>query len=96
MSPLLNWVKMHPLDGQIFSNEPHPLVLLAGVNAEITPARRSGIEDFKKQLSSNKKNYLVWYYRHWRSHLYNFEELNSMIKLKLVAKLPDGAVYEIQ
>jgi len=96
MSPLLNWVKMHPLDGQIFSNEPHPLVLLAGVNAEITPARRSGIEDFKKQLSPNKKNYLVWYYRHWRSHLYNFEELNSMVKLNLVAKLPDGAVYEIQ
>jgi hypothetical protein len=96
MSPLLNWVKMHPLDGQIFSNEPHPLVLLAGVNAEITPTRRLGIEDFKKQLSSNKKNYLVWYYRYWRSHLCNFEELNSMIKLNLVAKLPDGAVYEIQ
>ena len=96
MSPLLNWVKTHPLDGQIFSNEPHPLVLLAGVNAEITPTRRLGIEDFKKQLSSNKKNYLVWYYRYWRSHLCNFEELNSMIKLKLVAKLPDGAVYEIQ
>lgn len=96
MSPLLNWVKRHSLDGQIFSNEPHPLVFLAGVNAEITPAKRFGFEDFKKQLSSNKKNYLVWYYRHWRSQLYNFEELNSMVKLKLVAKLPDGAVYEIQ
>jgi len=96
MSPLLNWVKMHPLDGQIFSNEPTPLVFLAGVNAEITPSRRSGTEDFKKQLLSNKKNYLVWYYRNWRTHLYNFEELNSMIKLKLVTQLPDGAVYEIQ
>jgi hypothetical protein len=96
MSPLLNWVKRHPLEGQIFSNESPALVFLAGVNAEMTPTRRFGNEDFKKQLSTSKKNHLVWFYKHWRSHLYNFEELNSMVKLELVAKLPDGAVYEIQ
>ena len=96
MSPLLNWVKMHPLDGQIFSNEPFPLVLLAGVNADITPTRRFGLEDFKNRISSNKKNYLIWYYRHWRTHLYNLEELNSQFKLKPIAKLPDGEIFEIQ
>jgi 4-amino-4-deoxy-L-arabinose transferase-like glycosyltransferase len=95
-SPLLNWVRMHPLNGQVFSNEPHPLVLLAGVNADLTPARHSGLEGFKNQLSSNGKNYLVWYYRHWRTRLYNLEELNSQFKLKPVAKLPDGEVFEIQ
>jgi len=95
-SPLLNWIKRHPLDGQIFSNEPHALVFLAGVNAEMTPTRRFGLEDFKNQISSNKKNYLVWFYRHWRTQLYNLEELSSEFKLKLVVKLPDGAVYEIQ
>ncbi len=95
-SPLLNWVRMHPLDGQVFSNEPYPLVLLAGVSADITPARRAGLEDFKNQLSANNKNYLVWYYNHWRTHLYNLEELNSQFKLKPIAKLPDGAVFEIQ
>lgn len=96
-SPLVNWIKRYPLDGQIFSNEPYALVFLAGVNADIIPNRRFGLEDFKNQISSNRKNYLVWFYRqHWRTQLYNLEELNSEFKLKLVAKLPDGTVYEIQ
>jgi len=95
-SPLLNWVRMHPLDGHIFSNEPYPLVLWVGVSADITPARRPGLEGFKNQLSANKKNYLVWYYNHWRAHLYNLEELNAQLRLKPIANLPDGAVFEIQ
>ncbi|MFZ0034800.1 MAG: hypothetical protein WAK60_07425, partial [Sedimentisphaerales bacterium] len=95
-SPLINWIKVHPLDGQIFSNEPHALVFLAAANAEMAPARRFGIEDFKKQIASGRKSYLVWFYRHWRTYLYNLEELNSMVKLKPVAQFPDGVVYEIQ
>ncbi|KPJ66832.1 MAG: hypothetical protein AMJ43_06655 [Coxiella sp. DG_40] len=96
MSPLVNWVKTHPLDGQIFSNEPHPLVLLAGVNANITPNKQFGFENFKHRISTSKKNYLIWYYNHWRNHLYNFKELNAQFKLKPIAKLPDGVVFEIQ
>lgn len=95
-SPLVNWLKKYPLDGQLFSNEPFPLALWSGLSIKITPNRLSGLENFRRQILSSRKSYLLWHYRHWRTHLYNLEELNAQFKLKPIAKLPDGVVFEIQ
>jgi len=95
-SPLINWLKEHPLQGKIFSNEPFAIYVVCGFDVRLSPHRLIDIEKFRHQLFLQQPNYLVWYYNHWRTYLYNFEEVNSYFRLKLLAQLPDGAVFIIE
>jgi hypothetical protein len=91
-SPLINWLKEHPPKGKIFSNEPFAIYVICGFEARLSP-RHGDMENFKRQMSSEQPNYLVWFNKHWRKYLYNLEELNSQFKLIPLETLPDGAVF---
>jgi len=94
-SPLINWLKEHPPQGKIFSNEPFSVYLMCGFEARLSP-RHGDMENFKRQISSQQPNYLVWHAHHWRTYLYDLKELNSAFTLKLLAQLPDGAVFVME
>ena len=91
-SPLINWLREHPPQGKIFSNEPFAIYFQCGFGARLSP-RLGDMENFKRQMSSEKQNYLVWHFNHWRTYLYGFEEISSQFKLKPLAQLPDGVVF---
>lgn len=96
-SAVINWLKVHPLKGLIFSNEPHPVCFLTGLEARISLRRSDDIAEFKRVVSSEEKCYLVWYYgkEYWnrRRSVYDLQELNSMFKLRLLSKQRDGAIF---
>ncbi len=94
-SDLIKWLKEHPLRGQLFSNEAHAIYFLSGFDTRMSP-RRGEVAQFRQSMSAERKNYLFWFYRNWRSHLYDLKELNSMFKLRLVARLRDGAVFTME
>ncbi len=62
----------------------------------MSPHRDYGFEKFRELMSTEQKNYLVWYYNNWRQYLYDFEELNVAFKLELVAHFRDGAIFRMQ
>ena len=95
-SPVINWLKEHPPQGKIFSNEPFAIYLMCGFSARLSPSRADGLENFKRQMSAEQPNYLVWHANHWRTYLYDLKELNSAFTLKLLAELQDGAVFIIE
>ncbi len=99
-SEVTNWLKTHRLDGNVFSNEAPVVYFLTGHAASMSPNRSRGrngnVKKFKQQLSLKEKNYLVWYYRNWRRHLYELNELSSMFKLERVAQFRDGAIFRVQ
>jgi len=95
-SPLINWLKTHRLDGNVFSNEPHAVHFLTGYAIRMSPRRGSSIKKLKKEMLLKEKNYLIWYCKHWRQYLYNLNELSSMFKLEQVAQFRDGTVFRMQ
>lgn len=99
-SEVINWLKTHRLDGNVFSNEAPVVYFLTGHTASMSPSRGRGrdgnIEKFKQQLALKEKNYLIWYYKNWREHLYDLNELSSMFKLEQVAQFRDGAIFRVQ
>jgi len=95
-SEITNWLKTHRLDGNVFSNEAHVVYFRTGRASSMSPSRGSDIDKFKKQVFLKEENYLIWYYRNWRQHLYDLKDLRSMFKLELVAQFRDGAIFRVQ
>lgn len=102
-SPLIQWLKTHPLQGQVFSNEPATVYFWTGRYVRLSPHRRGGVsrliislDQFKQLISKEKNNYIIWSFKEPRPDLYNLKELNSMFKLKLLAQLQDGVVVKIE
>jgi len=95
-SETIGWLKTHKLDGKVFSNEPQPIYLHSGAIAWMSPRRDYGFEKFRELMSTEQKNYLVWYYNNWRTYLYDFEELRRVFNLELMAQFRDGAILRMQ
>jgi len=95
-SPLINWLKSHPLQGQVFSNEPDGLFFLDGIEAKYSPRCSADIVKFKKLMASPQKNYLVWYLPNGRKYLYDPKELNAVFRLTLIKQFPDGLIFAME
>jgi hypothetical protein len=87
-APLANWLENHRLDGAIFSD---------------APDKTDDITVFRKKLSSQKINYLIWYSmdyyrfsRFSRTRMYNLKDLSATFQLEPVILLRDGGVYIIR
>jgi hypothetical protein len=102
-SPLAQWLESQRLDGVFFSDAPEALYTLHRIAAKSSPSRTDDITEFRKQLSSQKNNYLIWYSMDYyrfsrlrRDTSYSLEDLSSIFHLKPVVLLQDGGVFIIQ
>jgi hypothetical protein len=91
-SPVINWLKGHKLEGRIFSNEPHAVYFHVGTYTKFSPRRSDDVESFRRLMSLEQNNYLLWYHNNWRKNACNLQEINSMFKLKLLRRMQDGVV----
>lgn len=94
-SPLAKWLHSHPLEGVIRSNAPDALYALTGVDAHVSPHRTWDIPAFRRMVSSNGGETLVWFGATPRSYLYDLDELVSLVPVEEIVTLSDGGVYRL-
>jgi hypothetical protein len=92
-SPVIEWLRTHTLDGQIYSNVADVIYFLTGTNAKMSPNRSDDISQFIKSLPSEVNKYLVWFNTEQNREIYDLQELASVIEIEQMAILPDGAIY---
>jgi hypothetical protein len=107
-SPLIEWLRTHPLDGEIYSNAPDAIYILTGRTAQFSPGRNQigivaqspsqyqYVSQFRKSLKSEANNYLVWFYNMPRDYLYNVRELALDFEVEEITKISDGEIYTIK
>lgn len=101
-APLTIWLKNHRLDGVFFTNDPEATFFLQRIRSKYSP-RKDDKTEFRKKLSSEKTNYLIWYsldYYHFsrfsRSYLYDLKDISSKYQLKPIILLQDGGIFIIE
>ncbi|TET47096.1 hypothetical protein E3J62_02455 [candidate division TA06 bacterium] len=105
-SNLVQHIRRYPLHGQVYSNAPDAVYILAGESARLSPRKHPShspkstpddILKFKTTLVSGTDTYLVWFENNYRaSYLYSLQELRSMFDVDTVAATSDGAVYLVR
>jgi hypothetical protein len=93
-SPLMQWLRNHPLPGKIYSNGSDAIYLLTRAVTGQTPQARyeHGPAAFARELAS-QASYIVWFHDLHRPWLYDLRELLSCCRVQEVATFPDGGVY---
>ncbi len=92
-SPLVQWLRSHPLPGKTCSNAPDAVYLLVGVAAETTPHYSCDAAEFARRELVSEASYIIWFHDLPRAHLYDLRELLSRYRVQEVATFPDGGVY---
>jgi len=95
-SPLMAWLRLHPLQGRIYSNDPEAVYILTGATAERTPNCYADVGDFARRISSSQGGYIVWTNIWPRDYLLDLRELISRYDLEESASFSDGAIYRIR
>ncbi len=92
-SPLVEWLRRHPLEGGVYSNAPDVLYLLTGASAGTTPHYYWDAAEFARREFAARLGYIVWFHNLRQSFLYDLRELLSRYRMEEVATFPDGRVY---
>jgi len=94
-SPLVDWLRNHPLQGEVRCNAPDALYALAGRSAAVSPHKTWDIPKFAEMLSSGPGESLVWFSGLPRIYLYGLDELVSMLNIEEVVTFSDGGIYRL-
>lgn len=92
-SPLVKWLRSHPLEGNLRSNAPDALYALTGMHALVSPHRTWDIEGFREAVATDAGPLLIWFGASPRVYLYDLDELASLFYLEEVATFADDGVY---
>ncbi len=92
-SPLVEWLRRHPLEGGVYSNVPDALYLLTGASAGTTPHYYWDAAQFARREFAARPSYIVWFHNLRRYFLYDLRELLSRYRMEEVAAFPDGRIY---
>ena len=92
-SPLIQWLRENPLQGEIYSNVPDAVYLLAGLPAKTTPHYYWDTTQCAAKMSSSQANYVVWSENLHLDFLYDLRELASRWRMTEIATFSDGAIY---
>jgi hypothetical protein len=104
-SPLITWLKNNPLSGCVYSNDPAPLYILAGIHAKLSLSKDTTVTRFREELNVNQNCCLVWFnnnldgrYRMLQSQdrICPLEKVKELIELQEVAVFSDGTVYRFK
>jgi hypothetical protein len=102
-SPMIAYLKGHPLPGQIVSNDAWAVDILTGIPACAAPAKYyyhsyerdpAALPRFQRKLASGKQTYLVWF-QLGPSYFYPVNELRSLVRLSPLAQFPEGTIYRV-
>ena len=102
-SPLLAWLKAHPVPGTVASDDPYILDLRLGIPAEATPARTyyasheptGELPAFLRKAARAAAGgglSVVWFPRAWQPYLYSLGDLQRVMCLRLERHFADGDV----
>ena len=94
-SPLVNWLREHPLKGgAVYSNGPDTLYLLTQQSSWLLPQARikDGLAGFVHKCAAAPR-YVVWFNTLYHPTLYDLPELLSCCRTEKVVSLEDGCVY---
>lgn len=99
VSPVLAWVREHPLTAPVYSNEPPFLYWATGVVSQPAPARHpyrqpDGPADDPAALAEAAGGTLVLF-KAGEARYFTAEEINKSVGLTPLTRLADGAVYRI-
>jgi len=94
-SPLVDWLRNHPVEGRVCSNAPDALYALVGRSAAGSPHRTWDMTQFRETLSSGSGESLVWFSGLPQSYLYDLDDLVAMLNIEEVVAFPDGGVYRL-
>ena len=100
-SPLLAWLKAHPVGGTVASDDPYILDLRLGIPAELTPARTyyasdqptGELPEFLRQAARAAAGgglSVVWFPRAWQPYLYSLGDLQRVMCLREERHFADG------
>lgn len=92
-SPMMQWLREHPLQGDVCSNAPSQVYLLTGTPAKCSPHYYHDLSQFAAKMSSSPAAYIVWVDHVHLDFLYDAVELASRWRMTKVATFSDGAVY---
>lgn len=95
-SPLIDYLRMKPLEGRILSNAPDAIYIFTDMVAQLIPSRYADITEVRKSMSADGPSYLVWFENIDRPHLYSWQELASLFKIRELARFHDGSIYLIE
>lgn len=95
-SQLAEWVRGHPLDGVIFSNDPHAVYLWSKRHARQLPVRPGGFGKFAERVEErDSPDFIVWFQRNARDQMPR-ETLERNLVLRSIVETDDGAVFAVQ
>jgi hypothetical protein len=109
-SETIAWLKSNRLNTRIYTNDPYAIYILAGLNADFVPTNldyfktsdpcrldvgKKYMSDFISSLKSPTPPCLVWFLNHFRTYLYNPNELQEFCSMKIIKKLPDGYIVAL-
>jgi hypothetical protein len=94
-SPLVRWLRTHPLEGKVWCNAPDALYALTGSSAVTSPHRTWDLSEFSRTVASGPGGRLVWFSCSPRTYAYDLEELAPVLGIEEMAAFPDGGVYRI-
>lgn len=92
-SPLMEWLRANPLDGEVYSNAPGHVYFATGISAKYIIWLDSSTPSPVSSTSPENNKYLVLCEKILDEHYYNFEDLSSKLDLEEVARFSDGAIY---
>ncbi len=94
-SPLINWLRSHPLPGTVCCNVPDAIYTLVGSSAVVSPHRTWDMAKFRQTLEAGSGGYLVWFSALPLVYLYDLDELADMLAIEEVVAFEDGGVYRL-
>jgi hypothetical protein len=94
-SPLVAWLRSHPLPDRVFCNGSDAAYLLTRAVTSLTPQwkHETALADFAR-LGASQTSYLVWFNEIRYPWLYDLREILSCCRVKEIARFPDGCVYQ--
>jgi hypothetical protein len=92
-SPLVEWVRRHPVPGRIYSNAPDAIYLLTGVAAWLTPQSQYEFDPAEFARANTRESYILWFHGLHRLWLYDRREVLSGCDVQELATFPDGSIY---
>ncbi len=92
-SPLMEWLRNHPLPGRLYTNAPDVVSLLTGVEAANTPEYWWEASDFARRKFASQPSYIAWFHNRRREVLFDLRELRCRYRMQEVAVFPEGRLY---
>lgn len=102
-SPLVQWLRNNPLQGEVYSNETAALYILTGIVAKPLADKNIPLERFIASVPHWQDCFLVWFedslhgrerFLRQKDKVPSPRELGEHLALKQVVSLPDGSIYQ--